>query len=65
MTARIQCQTFQPPGTTLASPTSLIPESRNTTPSNTPTVAIEVVLRRSTSQAISSHTIPETRKAHQ
>jgi hypothetical protein len=65
MTARIQCQTFQPPGTTVASPTSLIPESRNTTPSSNPTVAIEVALRRSTIQAISSHRIPETRNTHQ
>jgi hypothetical protein len=38
---------------------------RNTTPSRTPTVVIEVALRRSTSQAINNHTIPETRKTNQ
>jgi hypothetical protein len=34
---------------------------RNTTPNRTPTVVIEVALRRSTIQAISNHRIPETR----
>jgi hypothetical protein len=43
----------------------LIPESPNTTPNSTPTVAIEVALRRSTIQAISNHRIPETRNSHQ
>jgi hypothetical protein len=43
----------------------LIAASRNTTPSSTPTVVIEVAFRRSTSQAISSHKIPETRNSHQ
>jgi hypothetical protein len=46
-------------------PTSLIPAIRNTTPSSTPTVVIEVELRRSTSQAISNHTIPDARKTNQ
>jgi hypothetical protein len=46
-------------------PTSLIPAMRNTTPSSTPTVAIEVELRRRTIQAISNHRTPETRKSHQ
>jgi hypothetical protein len=46
-------------------PTSLIPAMRNTAPSSTPTVAIEVELRRSTIQAISNHRIPETRNSHQ
>ena len=46
-------------------PTSLIPATRNTTPTRTPTVAIEVELRRRTSQAISSQMIPETRNSHQ
>ena len=46
-------------------PTSLIPASRNTTPTSTPTAAIEVWLPRSTTQAISNHTIPDTRKTHQ
>src|SRR4029453_4245415 len=46
-------------------PTSLIPASRNTTPSRTPTAAIEVWLPRRTTQAISSHRIPETRKTPQ
>jgi hypothetical protein len=46
-------------------PTSLIPAMRNTAPSSTPTVAIEVELRRSTIQAISSHRTPETRNSHQ
>jgi hypothetical protein len=52
-------------GTTAAMPTSLIPASRNTTPISNPTAAIEVWLPRSTTQAISSHTIPDTRKTHQ
>jgi hypothetical protein len=46
-------------------PTSLTPAMRNTIPSSNPTVAIEVELRRSTIQAISSHRTPETRKSHQ
>ena len=44
---------------------SVIPAMRNTTPNGTPTVVIEVALRRSTIQAISSHRIPETRNNHQ
>ena len=43
-------------------PTSLIPATRNTTPSSTPTVAIEVELRRRTIQAISNHKIPRDQK---
>jgi hypothetical protein len=46
-------------------PTSLIPAMRNTPPSSSPTVAIEVALRRSTIQAISNHRTPEARKSHQ
>jgi hypothetical protein len=52
-------------GAKAAMPTSLIPAMRNTTPSRTPTVAIEVEFRRRTIQAISSHRIPETRNSHQ
>ena len=63
--AMIQCQTFHPPGAKAAMPTSLIPAMRNTTPTRSPTVAIEVWLRRSTIQAITSHRIPETRNSHQ
>jgi hypothetical protein len=37
----------------------------NTTPSNTPTVVIDVAFRRSTIHAISTHVIPDTSKTHQ
>jgi hypothetical protein len=43
----------------------LIAARRNSTPSRIPTAAIEVWFMRSTSQAINSHRIPDTRKTHQ
>src|SRR5438093_1109949 len=46
-------------------PRSLIAANRNTAPSRTPTVAIDVAFRRSTTQAIRNHASPDSRKTHQ
>jgi hypothetical protein len=51
--------------TITASTGSTATGARNTAPSSTPTVAIEVELRRRTTQAISNHRTPEARKSHQ
>jgi hypothetical protein len=42
-----------------------MPAARNTIPRITPTVVIEVALRRNTTQAMISHAIPLTRYTHQ